>query len=258
MENQLARASQEDDRITTTFVSTLRGRDGRDGLPGPPGTGDRGDPGAQGEPGVQGPTGDQGPTGERGFKGNTGRPGGVVYTRWGKTECPDDRGTDLIYKGVVAGSHYTHHGGGANYLCLVENPEYLSETKPHGVSLIYGSEYQNPIFNDAENAALHDRNVPCATCRTRSRSSKIMVPGALICPDDSWTLEYAGYLMSGHHGHQHSYTYECIDEHAEGIAGSQGNTDGALFYHVVAVCNVGIPCLPYVANRAVTCAVCTK
>ena len=30
--------------------------------------------------------------------------GGVVYTRWGKSTCRD--GANLVYAGVMAGSHY--------------------------------------------------------------------------------------------------------------------------------------------------------
>ena len=47
--------------------------------------------------------------------------GGVVYTRWGKTTCPSTSGTQLLYAGRAAGSHYTEKGGGANYLCLPDH-----------------------------------------------------------------------------------------------------------------------------------------
>ena len=35
------------------------------------------------------------------------------------------------------------------------------------------------------------------------------------------------------------------------------NNDGGLLYHVEASCN-GLPCPPYVAEKELTCAVCTK
>ena len=98
-------------KITNYYVDVLRGRDGRDGLPGPAGEkGDKGEPG--GPPGIEGPAGPSS--------------GGAVYTRWGRTVCPDTTGTELVYKGLAAGSNWDHSGGGANYLCTTEQPQYLS------------------------------------------------------------------------------------------------------------------------------------
>ena len=52
-------------------------------------------------------------------------------------------------------------------------------------------------------------------------------------------------------------TFECMDLNAQGISGSGGNGNGGVFYHVEAVCN-GLSCLPYVAEKELTCVVCTK
>ncbi len=93
------------------YIEVLRGRDGRDGRDGK--DGERGETGNQGEPGIQGPPGPPAPPS-----------GGVVYTRWGRTTCPDTQGTELLYEGIAGGSAHNHKGGGANYLCLPEEPEY--------------------------------------------------------------------------------------------------------------------------------------
>ncbi len=103
------------------------GRDGRDGLPGalgPPGSKGEpgpagGPPGPQGQPGTRGATGPQGPVGPAGP-----RSGGVTYTRWGKSSCPNITGTELVYTGRAGGTHYTHKGGAANYLNMPLDPEY--------------------------------------------------------------------------------------------------------------------------------------
>ena len=52
--------------------------------------------------------------------------------------------------------------------------------------------------------------------------------------------------------------YECVDKHGEFVVGLGGSRDGALFYHVGVYCTYGLPCPPYVANRPITCVVCTK
>ncbi len=227
------------------------GRDGRDGLPGLPGE--------KGEQGPQGTTGEQGPQGIQGLPGQSG--GGAVYTRWGRTVCPSTSGTQLVYEGLVAGTEHQQPGGGANYLCITEDPEYLTSTVPEysandlALSYLYASEYQIPGFG-----SLHDQNVPCAVCHTSQRSSKLMIPGKTTCPQ-SWTEEYEGYLMAertNRNSHKHNNVYECVDKDGETVPGEQRNTNGALFQMVGAVCNVGLPCLPFIANRPITCVVCTK
>ena len=177
--------------------------------------------------------------------------GGAVYTRWGRTVCPDTNGTVLVYEGLAAGTHPSQSGGGANYICITKNPSYISSTVPAHYSFLYGSEYENPVFN-----SLHNHNVPCAVCHTSVRSSKLMIPGETTCPL-MWTKEYVGYLMASYRDHKRNAVYECVDKNSEAVPGGHANIDGALFYHVGAVCGVGLPCPPYVANRPITCVVCT-
>lgn len=248
------------------------GRDGRDGLTGLPGF--RGEPGPKGEPGIQGLDGKDGPpgppgpangpsgprglpgekgeTGPQGLRGEPGpRSGGVVYTRWGSSTCPSVSGTQLVYSGRAGGGHYTH-GGAANYLCLPLDPEYTLPFRAgaQGHMYLYASEYENPI------RGTHNHNVPCAVCIANTRNTVLKMPAKTSCPQ-SWTKEYEGYLMSTHYDHNPTM-FECVDKSQESVPGSQANSDGALFYHVEAVCNVGIPCPPYNSAKELNCAVCTK
>ena len=110
--NRPQRSASTGNAINTSslpYIEVLRGRDGRDGRDGVPGP--RGPQGQRGEQGVAGPPGP--------------RNGGVVYTRWGKTSCPNDTGTELVYAGRAGGSHQMSTGGGANYLCMPNDPDYL-------------------------------------------------------------------------------------------------------------------------------------
>ncbi len=167
----------------------------------------------------------------------------------------------MVYKGLAAGTKHQAVGGGANYLCTTEQPQYLSSTIPKysvndfALSYLYGAEYQMPGFG-----SFNSHNVPCAVCYTSQRSSKLMIPGRITCPQ-SWTEEYEGYLMAerGNPSHKHAKVYECVDRHGEYAPGGEdaiGST--ARFNLVGAVCDVGLPCPPYVANRPITCVVCTK
>ena len=100
-----------------------RGYGGEVGLQGL--KGDRGDHGPSGYPGVQGPKGSRGYTGSTGYPGPKGNDaGGVVYVRWGHTDCPTNTGAQRVYRGVVGGSHYRHSGGGSNPQCLPCDPRY--------------------------------------------------------------------------------------------------------------------------------------
>ena len=225
------------------YLEVLRGRDGRDGIPG--------------RDGVKGERGDTGDKGERGEKGATGPPGpnngGVVYIRWGRTTCPNDTGAELIYEGIVSAASYDHSGGGANYLCLPKVPEYLSTTAPKHPSYLYGTEYESRnsvIFSNR-----HHHNAPCAVCYT-SKETKLMIPAKTTCPT-SWTREYYGYLMTEYYTHKRNALYECIDSNPESIPDSSADTNGAMFLFVTGTCN-GLPCPPYVRNRAITCVLCTK
>ena len=232
------------------YIEVLHGRDGRDGLPGRDGR-----PGRDGPPGPRGHTGDRGPRGEQGPPGRI--IGGVVYTRWGKTTCPNVTGTELVYTGRTAGSRwYQTPGGGANYLCMPKNPDYLNYWPGvQGHSPVYGTEYQTytgPLGN------VHDHNAPCAVCYASTRVAVLMIPAKTQCPS-TWTLEYSGYLMSTSTLAQHYRTmFECVDKNPDSLPGSAANTDGTQFWHVEATCNYGIPCPPYDPQKELTCAVCTK
>ena len=160
----------------STCLEILQGRDGRDGRDGSPGpqglSGSRGPHGKQGPPGVPGPAS-----------------GGLTYTRWGYNGCPDVPGTELLYSGRLAGTFFTAKGGGADYLCLPDNPEYTLRSNIGVAAPIYGAEYEGPLVGT------HDHSVPCSVCYSATRISSIMIPAKTSCPA-SWTREYYGYIVS--------------------------------------------------------------
>ena len=129
----MRRAANPND-ASTESCDPLRGKEGRDGLPGLPGRdgrdGEKGDVGMKGPPGLQGPPGTPGA-------------GSVVYTRWGRTSCPPT--ASLVYSGRAAGSWYGNTGGGANYLCMPNDPDYSTYNPGvQGHSPLYGTEYETP------------------------------------------------------------------------------------------------------------------
>ena len=216
------------------------GAPGNDGLPGFPGA--PGPAGMSGNPGPPGPTGPPGPQGS-----SIGRSGTVVYTRWGKSTCPDS--ATLLYSGKVGGS-LAGRGGASNFLCMPPDPEYMLESRggEQGHNYVYGTEYQRPIVGRSNG------NVPCAVCQVKDQTSSLMIPAKTTCPQE-WQRQYYGYLMSGN-DNQERTTYECFDKDMDIVPGSGANQPGATVYHVEASCS-GLDCPPYDSSRELNCVVCT-
>ena len=175
---------------------------------------------------------------------------GVSYTRWGNNKCP--KGTERVYSGTMAGTHYTLTGGGANFLCLPEEPDYKSlNTKPKGsTSSLFGTEYEAPIVG------VQDHGAPCAVCYVSGRSAKQMIPAITTCPS-GWTREYYGYIMTELSSNKGRTEFVCIDKAQKSRPGSASNLNGALLYHVQATCT-GIHCPPYNGGKVLTCVMCSK
>ena len=237
----------------TPYIDILQGRDGRDGRDGEPGP--SGIPGSDGLYGQKGMTGDAGPPGPPG-------PccGGVTYIRWGRTTCPGSQGTELVYKGRAAGSHYTHASGGSNYQCLTEDPENFDYGPGNAdQAFIYGAEYQFYGNVPSSSLPLHDHDVPCAVCYVATRNTVLMIPGRYTCPQN-WTQEYYGYVMterSAHSSHKGRTTFECVDAAPETIFGGHADHNGVLFHFVEPRCG-SLPCPPYEEEKELTCAVCSR
>ena len=144
-----------------------------------------------------------------------------MYIHWGRTTCPDMEGTQLLYSGVVAGSLYNQKGGGSEYLCLPDQPEFLEVTPCHQSihNKLYGAGYHThdnpPAFGNIDK-----HNTPCAACSTSVRGQKIMIPGKVNCTS-SWTREYYGYLMTECTDNVHfRSSHACVDVNA--VPGSSG------------------------------------
>ena len=179
----------------------------------------------------------------------------MTYTRWGKTSCPNNTDTQLVYSGRAGGTNYNDRGGSADKLCLPNDPEYnipgsIDLTTSHK-SVVHGAEYETSYPRQEVN----DHNVPCAVCDVATRARVIVIPAKTTCPP-SWTREYYGYLATEYDGHYRS-SYSCMDIDQEVIPGTGGGINLSQYYPAVSDCN-GLSCPPYVNNRILTCVVCTK
>lgn len=89
--------------------------------------------------------------------------------RWGSHSCPST--AVLIYKGQMVASDRQSVGGGANYLCLPENPEYPDS---QGLTASYSDLIHTYYAYDK--GKLNHHMVPCVVCEAQNRVSKLMIP----------------------------------------------------------------------------------
>jgi hypothetical protein len=175
--------------------------------------------------------------------------------RWGRNTCP--AGAQLTYSGYAASGNYQNSGSGRNMLCMTDSPTWglFNDGNQNG-ALLYGVEFETISYGlAAPFPALQDLDADCAVCLRTPASATLMVPGTQACPT-GWTPEYAGYLMSTHYTQQGGQ-FVCVDANPVGRPGSGLGANGHLWYPTEAECG-SLPCLPYVQDREVTCAVCSR
>ena len=181
-----------------------------------------------------------------------------MYTRWGSADCAGNR-TKLVYRGYMAGGHFSK-GSGSNLLCLPEIPtwgNYDDSGNTHR-GYIYGTEIniQPPAASEKIfGFQVNEHDFPCAVCETPCPIT-YMFPGRITCLP-GWTVQYAGYLVSGYHGHSNNKDYECLDSAPEAVPKGNTNDDQSIVYLVEAKCG-SLPCPPYVEGREIACVVCSK
>ena len=157
-------------------------------------------------------------------------------------------------------------GGGGNYLCLPETPDWGRVIAGHqNGAMMHGVEYEFQqaagLFSQVNNGgqSLNNLAAPCVVCHVPSRTNQIMIPAKLNCPE-GWTQEYNGYIVSSSSvlAGQRRTTFICLDEAPEAVVGSSGDVNGALFYPVEVNCGFSLPCPAYVNGYELTCVVCSK
>ena len=111
------------------------------------------------------------------------------------------------------------------------------------------------VLETSTGTNLHDHNVPCAVCKSQ-RPTALMLPGKNRCYD-GWNVEYTGYLVAAHSGHEGKSEFICLDGESEKDESGYRNEDGALMYRAAARCG-SLPCPAYEEKRLILCAVCSQ
>jgi len=94
--------------------------------------------------------------------------------------------------GYAARPHSREIGGGRNYMCLHEKPQWLRSIPGQGghwTGSIFGVGHEawagyNSVFSLTNNGdvSLAPHPVPCAMCNVPDRSTTVMIPARTECP----------------------------------------------------------------------------
>lgn len=189
--------------------------------------------------------------------------GGSVYTRWGRSSCPED--AKLIYRGQMVGPDVHSEGGGSNFQCLPTDPDLA--TSKAGLGSLWNQLRPTYVSSVEKSSPLpHSGHLPCAVCEATQRVSQVSMPGKSRCPAE-WSLEYKGYLMSAATVFQsnHKMEYVCIDSSPDTIRSKTGSITapwyGQVLNHATAQCSGDSRidyCPPYNQNQPLQCVICTK
>jgi len=173
-----------------------------------------------------------------------------TFVRWGAMTCPTT--ASLVYSGFAAGAHHGHQGGGANMICLTDEPSDAPDTHTgsQNHAMLYGTEYE-AHYGNADANSKNNKNAGCTTC---SYDGATYVTWGSVQCTPGHDLLYSGNVMASHHGHWKS-EWVCVDEkreaHTEGVTNRHHN----LWYLAEYECG-SLPCGPYTQNKEVACAVC--
>ena len=90
----------------------------------------------------------------------------------------------LIYRGQMTGPDHKSSGGGANYQCLPDDPEY----DPQAISNVPHSKLRSVFYDgrDLFSPNIDQHQVPCTVCETDRRITKLMIPAKTRCPTSEW------------------------------------------------------------------------
>ena len=169
-----------------------------------------------------------------------------------------------MYSGYAGGTHWSDNGGGSNYLCLHETPEYDRPVSGLDNARAYVDSVEYEISNFPPLSSQNYHDAPCAVCRVALRGTMIMIPARMTCPS-GWTREYSGYLMSNKWDYKRT-EFICADRNAEVIGETDEKESGSILQLVEFRCHNpdpdfytgGLPCDKYPSGHEVSCVVCTK
>lgn len=188
---------------------------------------------------------------------------------WGKLACP--KTSKEIYRGQVAAPDHFTTGGGSNYICLPDDPEYHPNSPNKVLSATIFRVFYD-IEDDIDKVPnVQMQSVPCSVCESNQRLTQLMLPAKTRCPSSDWVLEYNGYLMAAPtqytnavlmKGEYYRTSYICVNKMFETFGQKPDDAwSGSGLYLTKAECVKGGKlgtCPPYDVNKALACVVCTK
>lgn len=164
--------------------------------------------------------------------------------------------TFKVWLGFTAGSPYDIDGGAASFVCLPQHPTWgkYQDGRQDSGGFISGTEFEPAPLNFFPQN-MDQQDAPCVVCRV-PRATTLMIAGRTNCYA-GWTMEYTGYLMTGHTTQKGGTDYVCIDANPEAVYHGEASLNGKLLYPTEVKCG-SLPCQEYPDGRELACVVCSK
>ncbi|GFT95200.1 uncharacterized protein NPIL_543161 [Nephila pilipes] len=174
----------------------------------------------------------------------------TVYTLFGSSECPENRGVVPVHAGYAASSPKNYLGSGFNILCLPREPGDVSEEPSllRNGSMIAGVKYGELLarpYNIRDNKIVFN-GVVCAVCLLHAQTVYTF-HGRRECPEvGGWKIQYSGYVMTSRsvvsenacvdsklEAHQDSY----IGQHDQSLDFALVSSNGTIEFIPCVVCS---------------------
>jgi hypothetical protein len=180
---------------------------------------------------------------------------GSIFVHNGRRDCPSR--AKRLFSGQLAGSEVS--GGGANYLCMVDEPLYRTASAAANsanadlASLEYGAQPSASASGFSAYARVRGFIVPCAVCQNPDANEHSFVnSGRQDCPA-GFSEDFHGFLMAPAHT-QWPGSFVCVSDAPQTLGTATGNLGEDIFF-----VETQAPQVPgYVVFREISCAHCSS
>lgn len=176
--------------------------------------------------------------------------GGGVYDCWGCASSP--AGTQELYRGYIFGAYYAHTTKTA--ICMDDpiDATGISEgpSGAWGYYLVYETGSYSPFNAPPENNPIR--------CTVYWNSAPEFTRwGKATCPN-GWSLQRAGYMVSGHTAHGSAANYLCVDQAGGGGVDTSKSVTAPPYSLYSVSFNLQSETLGADATKVLPCAVCAR
>lgn len=150
----------------------------------------------------------------------------------GRKDCAGGNGdATAVYTGQLAGPASGNSGGGADLLCMVNDPIYDGGSTAYGgAGGLYATKFvTSTTAISSAYTSVNGFNVPCTVCQAPAARPYAMVnPGRQDCPT-GFVRDFKGYLMAAAYN-TNPNSYVCVNDAPQTLGVSQSTTSSEIYF----------------------------